>query len=261
MDPDVFAALAEPNRRKMLEFLGESPRSVGEVAGAIGLRQPTATKHLQALERAGLVTAHPLGRRRIYALERPALLALRDWADGLAGAVPSDGALTAYARALREEEDRAAAGTAADPREMELEQRFALAPAELWDWWTDPVRVAQWWAPDHFTVAEAEVDPRVGGALNVVMAEGDGTRHRADGRFLALDRPRALAFEMGPLGPTGEPLFRSTHQLAFTQAASGATRLAMRITVDDIVPGAESALAGMRIGWGQTLARLAALLA
>ena len=67
MDPAVFAALAEPNRRRILEFLGESPRSVGEVAGAVGLRQPTATKHLQALERAGLVDNARLQGERLRA--------------------------------------------------------------------------------------------------------------------------------------------------------------------------------------------------
>jgi DNA-binding transcriptional ArsR family regulator len=63
----LLAALAEPNRLRIVELLADAPRPVGEVATALGLRQPQATKHLQTLERAGLVTMQPLGRRRASA--------------------------------------------------------------------------------------------------------------------------------------------------------------------------------------------------
>ncbi|MBO9532931.1 MAG: metalloregulator ArsR/SmtB family transcription factor [Solirubrobacteraceae bacterium] len=263
MDPAVFAALAEPNRRRILELLGESPRSVGEVASAVGLRQPTATKHLQALERAGLVAGTSLGRRRIYALRREAFVALRNWAEALAAAVSDDDdALLAYERAVRREQRRAAAGVGTVPRAMQLTRGFATPPAALWTWWTTEARVREWWAPEHFTVADADVAPRVGGVLNVVLAEGDGTEHRAEGRFLALDEPRSLTFEMSPLGSDGQPLFRSTHAVAFDPSADGpGTHLVMAIAIDGIAPGAEPALAGVEIGWDQTLARLARLVA
>ncbi|WP_328618500.1 helix-turn-helix domain-containing protein [Amycolatopsis sp. NBC_00355] len=52
------------------------PRSVGELAELTGARQPQTTKHLQTLARAGLVTVHPLGQRRVYAVETAPLAAL-----------------------------------------------------------------------------------------------------------------------------------------------------------------------------------------
>src|SRR5919108_3262588 len=79
MDSRLLAALAEPNRLRIVELLGESPRAVGEIAIRLDLRQPQTTKHLQTLERAGLVEMHRLGRRRIYALRREQLRALGDW--------------------------------------------------------------------------------------------------------------------------------------------------------------------------------------
>ena len=73
MNATLLAALAEPNRLRIVGLLGAAPRSVGEIAAALRLRQPQVTKHLQTLERAGVVTVHPLGRRRIYALRRETL--------------------------------------------------------------------------------------------------------------------------------------------------------------------------------------------
>src|SRR5690348_14784000 len=100
MDPALLAALAEPNRLRIVELLAAAPRAVGEVAVQTGLRQPQATKHLQALERAGLVTVHPLGRRRIYALRRDGLRELRAWLERFDADHPSEDVLAQYAGAI-----------------------------------------------------------------------------------------------------------------------------------------------------------------
>ena len=51
----VFGALADPTRRAMLERLRKGPRSVTELAEPFGVSQPTISKHLKVLEKAGLV--------------------------------------------------------------------------------------------------------------------------------------------------------------------------------------------------------------
>src|SRR3954452_17946674 len=86
--PDILAALAEPNRRRIVELLDVAPRSVGEVADALALRQPQATKHLQARARAGLVTVHPLARLRIYALHREPVRERPSWLERFDGDRP-----------------------------------------------------------------------------------------------------------------------------------------------------------------------------
>ncbi|MGL1442127.1 helix-turn-helix domain-containing protein, partial [Vibrio parahaemolyticus] len=45
MDSRLLAALAEPNRLRIIELLGEAPRPVGEIATTLGVRQPQVTKH------------------------------------------------------------------------------------------------------------------------------------------------------------------------------------------------------------------------
>src|SRR5436305_14597414 len=104
MDSRLLAALAEPNRLRIVELLGESPRAVGEVATRLGLRQPQVTKHLQTLERTGLVEMHPLGRRRIYAIRREQLRGLRDWLTGFEAAHSSEDVLVRYRAAIDAEQ-------------------------------------------------------------------------------------------------------------------------------------------------------------
>lgn len=75
----LWSALAEPNRRAVLELLRGGPRTVGEVAGGLGLAQPAASKHLKVLREAGLVRVSAHALRRIYELDPVPLALLDEW--------------------------------------------------------------------------------------------------------------------------------------------------------------------------------------
>ena len=78
----IFAALADPNRRRAVELLGQRPHSAGELAGALGLAAPAMSRHLRALKESGLIEdAHPAfdARVRIYSLKDGATDALKRW--------------------------------------------------------------------------------------------------------------------------------------------------------------------------------------
>ncbi|GAA5052303.1 ArsR/SmtB family transcription factor [Nocardia callitridis] len=77
--PDLFAVLAEPSRRKILDLLREHERSVGELVGPLDLEQPTISKHLRLLREAGLVEVRADARRRIYRLHAEPLADLDNW--------------------------------------------------------------------------------------------------------------------------------------------------------------------------------------
>src|SRR5438034_8069066 len=106
VDAALFAALSEPNRLRIVRLLGAAPRPVGEIALALELRQPQVTKHLQTLERAGLVTMHPLGQRRIYSLEREPFRRLTEWASTFRGVHPSEAVLDQYQAAIEQADAR-----------------------------------------------------------------------------------------------------------------------------------------------------------
>ena len=77
--PFPWAALADPNRRALLELLLERPRPVGELVDGVGLSQPGTSKHLRVLREAGLVQVRQDAQRRVYALDPGPLAELDVW--------------------------------------------------------------------------------------------------------------------------------------------------------------------------------------
>ena len=75
----VFAALADPTRRAILERLSAGQAGVVELAEASALTQPAITKHLGVLERAGLIGRTRDGQRRPARLQLDGLLPVDDW--------------------------------------------------------------------------------------------------------------------------------------------------------------------------------------
>lgn len=69
----VFHALADPTRRGILEQLAAGDRTVNELYNQFAISQPAVTKHLQVLERAGLISRRKKGRLRYSRARRDAL--------------------------------------------------------------------------------------------------------------------------------------------------------------------------------------------
>lgn len=76
---DVFNAIAEPQRRAILELLTQGELSVNEIADALDLNQPQASKHLRVLHEVELVDVRREGRQRIYQLQSESLRPIHDW--------------------------------------------------------------------------------------------------------------------------------------------------------------------------------------
>jgi DNA-binding transcriptional ArsR family regulator len=76
---DVFAALANPVRRQLLEILTHQSLSAGELSARFELSRPAVAEHLKVLRDAGLVADEPQGRRRIYRLTAEPLAELGEW--------------------------------------------------------------------------------------------------------------------------------------------------------------------------------------
>jgi DNA-binding transcriptional ArsR family regulator len=76
---DPFNAIAEPRRRHILELIAADERSVGEIADALELEQPSVSKHLQVLLSVGLVTMRRDGRRALYRTNADTLRTIHEW--------------------------------------------------------------------------------------------------------------------------------------------------------------------------------------
>jgi DNA-binding transcriptional ArsR family regulator len=75
----VFAALADPTRRRLVEQLGRGPASVSELARPLPISLPAVVQHLQVLEASGLVRSEKVGRVRTCRLEVKRLDTVQDW--------------------------------------------------------------------------------------------------------------------------------------------------------------------------------------
>ncbi len=76
---DAFNAVAEPRRREILEYLASRERAVGDVVSALGLGQPSVSKHLQVLRDVGLVHLRRDGRRVLYRTNAESIRPLHEW--------------------------------------------------------------------------------------------------------------------------------------------------------------------------------------
>ncbi len=81
MANDTFRALAHPLRREIIERLSHGPATVGEVTRGFGVSKPTISRHLQALEEAGVVSRVIDGRTHRLSLRSEALSETADWID------------------------------------------------------------------------------------------------------------------------------------------------------------------------------------
>jgi DNA-binding transcriptional ArsR family regulator len=78
----TLAALADPNRRRVVEVLSRGPRAAGELARELELSAPAMSRHLRTLRQSGLVEeSHPEfdARVRIYALRPEPMADLLRW--------------------------------------------------------------------------------------------------------------------------------------------------------------------------------------
>jgi DNA-binding transcriptional ArsR family regulator len=86
---DPFEALADANRRSIVELLVRGGRSVREIADAMPISRPAVSRHLRLLKDAGLVTEEAVGTRRIYRLHDEGVEAVRAYLHEVWGAAAS----------------------------------------------------------------------------------------------------------------------------------------------------------------------------
>lgn len=76
---DVFHALSNPTRRRVLERLSDGPATVSELAAPFGMKLPSFVQHLAVLERSRLVTSRKRGRVRTYEIAPAGFEVAEDW--------------------------------------------------------------------------------------------------------------------------------------------------------------------------------------
>jgi DNA-binding transcriptional ArsR family regulator len=76
---EIFAALADPTRRRIFELIAEGEKTVGEIVSKFSFKPPTISQHLQVLKQAKLVRVRAEAQKRIYAVDDEGLRELEAW--------------------------------------------------------------------------------------------------------------------------------------------------------------------------------------
>jgi uncharacterized protein YndB with AHSA1/START domain len=133
------------------------------------------------------------------------------------------------------------------------------APRELvFQAWTDPVHLAQWWGPRGFTNPVCEWSARPGAKVHVVMRAPNGTDYPMAGAFREVVAPEKLVFTTGALDAAGQLMFEFLHILEFV-AQGDKTKLTLRSRLVATTPGSERYTNGFKAGMSQSWEKLAEL--
>ena len=170
----TFAALADGTRRAILRRLAAGEASVNEIAEPFNLSQPTISKHLKVLERAGLIARGHDAQRRPRRLLLPPLEDATAWLRGYR----NPGTLQL---------------TTPGEREIVLKRLFAFPRRWVFDAFTKPELLKRWLfgVPDASLIA-CRVALKAGDTFRYVWRNPDGTKIGMSGVCLEFKRPDRL---------------------------------------------------------------------
>jgi uncharacterized protein YndB with AHSA1/START domain len=135
------------------------------------------------------------------------------------------------------------------------------APRELvWRAWTDSKLTKKWWGPRGVTNPVCEIDAREGGAINIVMEAGEemgpykGTKWPMKGVFNKVVPPKELVFVATAIDEA-RGNFETNNTVTFEEI-DGKTKLKVHIVVIKATVKAADSIAGMEMGWTQSIDKL-----
>ncbi|MDA8313041.1 MAG: SRPBCC domain-containing protein [Actinomycetota bacterium] len=145
-----------------------------------------------------------------------------------------------------------------------IERTLNGTPERVFDAFTDPEQLQQWWWPNGFTCPAAEVDLRVGGTYRIAMEWPDVIpvearfSHHMAGEYYVIDRPHRLVMSGWAVNDEQGELFATLIEVTF-EACDGGTALTVRQSYLEPLPPA-GAMAGAEQGWSEQLGKLDRLL-
>lgn len=153
-------------------------------------------------------------------------------------------------------------------KELTFERTYAAPIDAVWDAWTLPELLRQWWGPDKTTITDCDVDLRVGGRIHIVMQAGPemgkyaGTLWPMDGAFTAVEPRHHLAYDARSWTEGEQDTTTIEHVNDITLTEDGdKTVVNLVVTINEIGSGAKMAAFGMKWGYKAQLDKLEALLA
>jgi uncharacterized protein YndB with AHSA1/START domain len=157
-------------------------------------------------------------------------------------------------------QSKAGSSAAADldlSREVVIKRVLNASRELVFQLWTDPAHLQQWWGPDGFTTPRCEADARPGGHIRIDMRGPDGTVYPMTGVYQEIVPPERIVFTTSPLDASGNPLFETLNIVTFAEQG-GKTAVTLQARATTWTDQAAPYLKGMEVGWTQSMERLAA---
>lgn len=145
---------------------------------------------------------------------------------------------------------------ARQPPPLRISRTFPAPRAVVFKAWSTADSVRRWFSPETYTVADARVEMRVGGAFDICMRSPDGQEHWTRGRFVEVTPHDRLVIDMHVVDDKGAALFRAYTEVTFSDDKIG-TRMEVVQTYTFADPAmAAPMVAGAPEGWRTTLDKL-----
>ena len=152
-------------------------------------------------------------------------------------------------------------------KEVMLEKEYEAPIAKVWQAWTDPTMLKQWWGPDNVTIPQCGVDLKVGGKFYIVMEAGEamgpykGTLWPMQAEFTVIE-PNAKLFYTATAWTEGmkdDTMIDQATEISFAEE-NGKTKVTVHAAIYKLGPKAGMAAEGMQVGFTQQLEKLAVFL-
>jgi uncharacterized protein YndB with AHSA1/START domain len=146
-------------------------------------------------------------------------------------------------------------GSRVQPEPLIVSRMFPAPRRLVFQAWSSAEHVRHWFCPAGYTVPDARIEFRLGGAFEICMRSPEGRDHWTRGRHTEIVLDARLAIAMNVVGDKDQPLFRAYTVVNFIEQAGGTKlEVTQRYTVFD--PAAAPMIQGASQGWSQTLDRL-----
>lgn len=143
-----------------------------------------------------------------------------------------------------------------DEREIVLVRDFDASPAQVFEAWSSPKKIGQWWGPNGFTTTTHRMEFKPGGEWKYIMHGPDGTDFDNYVKYRAIEKPKKIIYDHGET--PGEP-FHFTVQVTFEKIGNR-TRLKHRMIFPSKAARDKTVNYGAIEGGKQTMNRLAEFL-
>lgn len=189
-------AIAEPNRRRILELVADDELTAGDISEHFDVTRPAISQHLTVLKQAGLIGERRQGTRRLYRVRPQGFAEAKLFLEAM-----WDDRLWRLSRAATQPLTEKEAGIVTETVAVHREMFIAATPEVIWELLSDAEQATRWMGQS------ATFDLSPGGSYQIEVVPGQV----AVGEYIHIDPPHQLAFTWGWEGdasvvPTGSTI-------------------------------------------------------